>query len=45
MTHLSSVTLHGMADVSLSFIELDKAVVYVISLMSFLIVIFILSAL
>ena len=33
MTHLSSVTLHGMAD---SFIELDKAVVYVISLISFL---------
>ena len=33
MTHLSWVALHGMA---LSFIELDKAVVHVISLDSFL---------
>ena len=33
MTHLSWVALHGMA---LSFIELDKAVVHVIRLVSFL---------
>ena len=33
MTHLSWVALHGMAH---SFIELDKAVVHVISLVSFL---------
>ena len=33
MIHPSWVTLHGMA---LSFIELDKAVVHVISLVSFL---------
>ena len=33
MTHLSWVALHGMAH---SFIELDKAVVHVISLISFL---------
>ena len=32
MTHLSWVALHGMA---LSFIELDKAVVHVIRLVSF----------
>ena len=43
MTHLSWVALHGMAQ---SFIELDKAVIHVISLVSFLvIVVFILSAL
>ena len=42
MTHLSWVALHGMAH---SFIELDKAVVHVISLVSFLIMVFILSAL
>ena len=43
MTHLSWVALHGMAH---SFIELDKAVIHVISLVSFLvIVVFILSAL
>ena len=34
MTHLSWVALHSMAH---SFIELDKAVVHVISLISFLI--------
>ena len=33
MTHLSWVALHGMVH---SFIELDKAVVHVISLVSFL---------
>ena len=33
MTHLSWVVLHSMAH---SFIELDKAVVHVISLVSFL---------
>ena len=33
MTHLSWMALHGMTD---SFIELDKAVVHVISLISFL---------
>ena len=33
MTHLSSVTLHGMAN---SFIKLRKAVIYVIILVSFL---------
>ena len=33
MTHLSWVALHGMA---YSFIELDKAMVLVISLISFL---------
>ena len=33
MTHLSWVALHGMAR---SFIELDKAVVHVINLVSFL---------
>ena len=33
MTHVSWVALHGMAH---SFIELDKAVVHVISLISFL---------
>ena len=33
MTHLSWVTLHGMAH---SFIELDKAVVHVIRLITFL---------
>ena len=33
MTHPSWVSLHGMA---YSFIELDKAVVHVISLVSFL---------
>ena len=33
MTHLYWVALHGMAH---SFIELDKAVVHVISLISFL---------
>ena len=33
MTHPSWVALHGMAH---SFIELDKAVVHVISLVSFL---------
>ena len=33
MTHLSWVTLHGMAH---SFIEIDKAVVHMISLISFL---------
>ena len=33
MTHPFSVTLHGMAH---SFTELDKAVVHVISLISFL---------
>ena len=33
MTHLSWVALHGMAH---SFIELDKAVVHAISLVSFL---------
>ena len=33
MTRLSWVALHGMAH---SFIELDKAVVHVISLVSFL---------
>ena len=43
MTHLSWVALHGMAH---SFVELDKAVIHVISLVSFLvIVVFILSAL
>ena len=42
MTCPSWVALHGMAH---SFIELDKAVVHVISLISFLIVVFILSAL
>ena len=42
MTRLSWVALHRMAH---SFIELDKAVVHVISLLSFLIVVFILSAL
>ena len=43
MTHLSWVALHSMAH---SFIELDKAVIHVISLVSFLvIVVFILSAL
>ena len=42
MTCLSWVALHGMAR---SFTELDKAVVHVISLISFLIVVFILSAL
>ena len=42
MTHLSWVALQGMAR---SFTELDKAVVHVISLISFLIVVFILSAL
>ena len=38
MTHLSWVALHGMAH---SFIELDKAVVHVVSFISFLIVVFI----
>ena len=33
MTHLSWVVLHGMAH---SFVELDKAVIHVISLVSFL---------
>ena len=33
MTHLSWVALHGIAH---SFIELDKAVIHVISLVSFL---------
>ena len=33
MTHASWVALHGMAH---SFIELDKAVIYVVSLVSFL---------
>ena len=33
VTHLSWVVLHGMAH---SFIELDKAVIHVISLVSFL---------
>ena len=33
MTHLSSVTLHGMAN---SFIKLHKAVIYVSILVSFL---------
>ena len=42
MTGLSWVALHGMAP---GFIELDKAVVHVIRLVSFLIVVFILSAL
>ena len=42
MTHPSWVVLHGMAH---SFLELVKAVVHVISLVSFLIVVFILSAL
>ena len=43
MTHLSWVALHGMAH---SFFELDKAVIHVICLVSFLvIVVFILSAL
>ena len=43
MTHLSWVALHGMAH---SFIELDKAVIHVISLVSFLVImVFILSAL
>ena len=42
MTHPAWVALHGMAH---SFIELDKAVVHVISLVSFLIVVFIQSAL
>ena len=43
MTHLSWVVQHGIAH---SFIELDKAVVHVISLTSFfVIVVFILSAL
>ena len=42
ITHLSWVALHGMAP---GFIELDKAVVHVIRLVSFLIVVFILSAL
>ena len=41
MTHPSWVALHGMAH---SFFELDKVVVHVISLISFLIVIFILSS-
>ena len=42
MTRPSWVALHSMAH---SFIELDKAVVHVISLISFLIVVFILTAL
>ena len=42
MTHLSWVALHSMAH---SFIELDKAVVHVIKLVSFLIVLFTLSTL
>ena len=43
MTHLSWVALHGMAH---NFIELEKAVVHVISFISFsVIVVFILSAL
>ena len=42
MTRLSRVVLNGMAH---SFVELDKAVVHVISLVSFLIVVFIQSAL
>ena len=42
MTHLSWVAPHSMAH---SFILLDKAVVYVIRLVSFLIVVFILSVL
>ena len=42
MTHSSWVALHGMAH---SFTELDKAVGHVISLVSFLIVVSILSAL
>ena len=43
MTHQSRVALHGMAH---SFTELDKAVVHVISCISFsVIVVFILSAL
>ena len=42
MTHPAWVALHGMAQ---SFVELDKAVVHVISLVSFLIVVFIQSAL
>ena len=33
MTHLSRVALHGMAHI---FIELDEAVIHVISLISFL---------
>ena len=37
MTHLSRVALHGVAH---SFTELDKAVVHVIRLVSFLIVVF-----
>ena len=41
MTHLSWVALHGMAHI---FIELDKAVIHVISLVSFsVIMVFILS--
>ena len=42
MTHPSYVALHGMTH---SFIELDKAVVHVVRLVSFLIVVFSLSAL
>ena len=42
MTHPSWVALQGMAH---SFIELDKAVVHVIRLVSFLILVLILSAL
>ena len=42
MTHPSWVALHSMAH---SFIELDKAVIHVISLVSFLWLFFILSAL
>ena len=42
MTRLSWVALHGMAH---SFIKLEKAVVHVISLISSVIVVFILSSL
>ena len=42
MTHLFWVALCGMAH---SFIELNKAVIRVISLVGFLIVVFIMSAL
>ena len=42
MTHPSWVALQGMAH---SFIELDKAVIHVIRLVSFLIVVFLLSGL
>ena len=42
MTHPSWVALQGMAH---SFIELDKAVIHMIRLVSFLIVVFLLSGL